>query len=185
MRYGSSVTCYEVNFVALMLLGLLALVTVPVTRAVPQTASTGALTGEVLDSTGRGIAGASVEAENPDTAVSRSTLCDDEGSFVLTLLPPGTYQLTVRKGGYSQEQSSVDIAVTESIRLSISLRIAGTAQTIVVRTSTSQVQTDSAALRRVVDGDMVTNLPLVTRNYTQIAVLSPGVSAGVFNAGEL
>lgn len=185
MRYGSSVTCYEVNFVALMLLGLLALVTVPVTRAVPQTASTGALTGEVLDSTGRGIAGASVEAENPDTAVSRSTLCDDEGSFVLTLLPPGTYQLTVRKGGYSQEQSSVDIAVTESIRLSISLRIAGTAQTIVVRTSTSQVQTDSAALGRVVDGDMVTNLPLVTRNYTQIAVLSPGVSAGVFNAGEL
>lgn len=47
------------------------------------------------------------------------------------------------------------------------------------------VQTDSSALGRVVNGTAVSNLPLVTRNITQIAGLSPGVVAGVYNAGEL
>src|SRR6516164_5255498 len=69
--------------------------------------------------------------------------------------------------------------------LSIPLKIAGLTQSVDVHANVSGVQTDSAALGRVVDGDTVTRLPLVTRNYTQIAVLSPGVSAGVFNAGEL
>lgn len=47
------------------------------------------------------------------------------------------------------------------------------------------IQTDESALGRVVEEKAVTNLPLVTRNFTQIAGLSPGVVAGVFNAGEL
>ncbi len=57
-----------------------------------QTASTGALTGEVLDPSGRAIVGATIEAQNTGMAVTRSSLSDDEGSFVLALLPPGTYR---------------------------------------------------------------------------------------------
>jgi hypothetical protein len=47
------------------------------------------------------------------------------------------------------------------------------------------VQHDTSALGRVVDKDTVSSLPLATRNFTQIAGLSPGVAAGVYNAGEL
>ena len=47
------------------------------------------------------------------------------------------------------------------------------------------VQTDDAALGRVVDETALHALPLVTRNLAQISALSPGVAAGVFNAGEL
>ena len=67
-----------------------------------QTTSTGALIGEVLDPSGRAIAHASVKATDPDMAVSRSTMSDDEGQFTLALLPPGSYQLAVAKEGYSQ-----------------------------------------------------------------------------------
>jgi hypothetical protein len=138
-----------------------------------------------LDPTGKRISGASVEFKNQEMAASRSTVSDEEGRFVFTLLPPGTYQVTAQKDGYSQAQSSVTISVTETARLSIPLKIAGLTQSVEVHATVSGVQTDSAALGRVVDGDMVTSLPLVTRNYTQIAVLSPGVSGGVFNAVEL
>ena len=47
------------------------------------------------------------------------------------------------------------------------------------------VQLDTSALGRVVNQDTVSGLPLVTRNFTQITGLSPGVAAGVYNAGEL
>src|SRR5258708_7845094 len=70
-----------------------------------QTASTGALMGEVLDPSRRVIVDASVEAKNLDNAFSRSTLSDDKGQFVLPLLPPGSYEVTVTKDGYSQVQS--------------------------------------------------------------------------------
>jgi len=143
------------------------------------------LIGEVLDPTGRGIPGAAVDLKNQEMAASRSTVSDEEGRFVFTLLPPGIYQVTAQKDGYSQAKSAVTVSVTETARLSIPLKIAGLTQGVEVHANVSGVQTDSAALGRVVDGNMVTSLPLVTRNYTQIAVLSPGVSAGVFNAGEL
>jgi len=151
-----------------------------------QTASTGALIGEVLDPSGRAIAHASVEATDPDMALSRSTMSDDEGQFALPLLPPGSYQLAVAKKGYSQTRSiSVQVPVTESIRVSIPMKVAGITQHIEVQPNVSQLQTDSIALGRVVDNHTTQALPLATRNFTQIVDLSPGVLAGVNNASEL
>ena len=151
-----------------------------------QTASTGALIGEVLDPSGRAIAHASVKATDPDMAVSRSTMSDDEGQFTLALLPPGSYQLAVAKEGYSQTHSiSVRVPVTESIRVSIPLKVAGITQNIEVQANVSQLQTDSVALGRAVDNRTTQALPLATRNFTQIVDLSPGVLAGVNNASEL
>ena len=88
------------------------------------TASTGALLGEVLDPSGRAIVAAKVEAQNPAMAVSRSALSDDQGRYVLPLLPPGTYQVTVTKSNYSQAQPiSARVPVTESIRVTIPMKV--------------------------------------------------------------
>ena len=151
-----------------------------------QTAATGALVGEVLDSSGRGIAHASVEVKNQDMAAIRSTSSDDEGYFAFPLLPPGTYRINVAKAGYSEEQAaSVQVPVTESIRVSIPMKIAGATEHVEVHATISELQSDSVALGRVVDANMIKALPLAARNFTQIVDLSPGVSTGVNNAGEL
>ena len=151
-----------------------------------QTASTGALLGEVLDPSGRAIVAAKVEAQNPAMAVSRSALSDDQGRYVLPLLPPGTYQVTATKSNYLQAQPiSARVPVTESIRVSIPMKVVGTTQKIEVQASVSQLQVESIALGRVVDARAIQALPLATRNFTQIVDLSPGVSTGVNNAGEL
>jgi len=46
-------------------------------------------------------------------------------------------------------------------------------------------QTENSALGRVVNETSLTGIPLVTRNFAQIAALSPGIATGVFNAGEV
>jgi hypothetical protein len=150
-----------------------------------QTASTGALIGEVLDSSGRGIAHASVAAKNQDMVTSRSTVSDDEGHFVLPLMPPGEYQVIAESAQYSQAQSIlVSVHVTETIRVSIPMKVARVTENVEVK-GASQLQSDSVALGRVVDNLTTEALPLASRNFTQIVDLSPGVLAGVNNADEL
>jgi hypothetical protein len=151
-----------------------------------QTASTGALIGQVLDPSGKAIAHASVETEDPDLGVSRSTLSDDEGRFALPLLPPGTYGVSATKTDYSQVQAiSVQVVVTETVRVSIPMKVAGITQNVAVQANVSPLQTDSIALGRVVDNRTIQSLPLAARNFTQIVDLSPGILTGVNNAGEL
>src|SRR5215469_9456053 len=117
MRNGPSVNCHWSSSIVLAFLELLTFIGVPANCALPQTASTGALIGDVSNPTGRGIPCGAVEAKNQDMALSRSTVSDDAGRFVFSLLPPGKYELMVLKGGYSQAQSTLTVSVTESTRL--------------------------------------------------------------------
>jgi hypothetical protein len=151
-----------------------------------QTASTGALMGDVLDPSGRGIPQAAVNVKNQDLSFDRSTVSDDEGHFVLPLLAPGTYQLLATKSDFTQAQPlSVRISVTETTRASVVMKIAGVKENLEVHAEISQLQTDSTPLGRVVNDRTIQMLPLATGNFTQIANLSPGVLTGVNNAGEL
>jgi hypothetical protein len=165
-------------FLQILLVTILALQT---RTAWGQTASTGALLGRVTDPTGKGVPQASVTAKSEDAAVSRSTVSDDEGRFVLPLLPPGIYRLEVTKQGFSNTQSEpVQVPVTESIRVSIPLKLAGITQSVEVHDAVP-LQNDTIALGRVVDAPMIQALPLAARNFAQIVDLSPGVNS----AGEL
>ena len=74
MRDGPSVSCHWSSSIVLTFLELLTFIGVPANCALPQTASTGALVGDVSDPIGRRIPG----AKNQDMAVSRSTVSDDE-----------------------------------------------------------------------------------------------------------
>ena len=157
-----------------------------VTNCCGQTASTGSLVGEILDPTGSGIPKASIQAKSLDLEVSRSTTSDAEGHFLFPLLAPGKYVLTATKDGFAQARlNSVEVPVTETVRVSIQMKVAGIIQQVDVQGSVSPLQGDTVALGRAVGGLAVQGLPLATRNFTQIVDLSPGVLTGVNNAGEL
>jgi hypothetical protein len=150
-----------------------------------QTASTGALTGIVVDASGGRIADASVEANDPALAVIRGTSSDHEGRFVLPFLPPGDYRVLAYRVGFAQSHPiSVTVPLAESIQLLIPMTIAGVTEQIEVHGDASALESD-IALGRLIDGSSIESLPLVTRNFTQIVGLSPGVLSGVNNAGEL
>jgi len=151
-----------------------------------QTGSTGALTGVTLDPSGAVLPRVVVNIVNQGTAGSRSTTSDEEGRFWFLLLPPGDYQLQASKTGFDLSRSAdINITVTETVRLDLHLRLATVDLQMDVTADPQMVQTNSSALGRVVNETAVSGLPLVTRNFAQIASLSPGVTAGVMNAGEL
>jgi Carboxypeptidase regulatory-like domain len=74
-----------------------------------QTASTGALSGRILDPSGALIPGARVELTNPRSGESRSGISDGEGNFYFLLLPPGRYDLQTSKADFAPSFSMFSI----------------------------------------------------------------------------
>ena len=152
-----------------------------------QTASTGAMTGVALDPTGTVLTGVVVRLANQDTGAIQSVTSDKDGRFSFLMLPPGRYELQASKTGSDTliASATIDVSVTEVVHLELRLRLATVFQNVRVYAEAATIQTDSSALGKVVNETAVSGLPLVTRNFAQIASLSPGVSTGVYNAGEL
>jgi len=151
-----------------------------------QTASTGAVAGVALDPSGAVLPGVILHLTNEDGSETKSVSSDTNGRFAFFLLPPGTYQVEASKADFKPaSQRDIHVHVTETLRLEVHLELATHVERMQVFSHPLMVQPDSPALGRAVDQETVSRLPLATRNFTQIAGLSPGVAAGVYNAGEL
>src|SRR5262249_29282405 len=154
--------------------------------ALAQTASTGALIGVVTDSAGAVVVDAQVKVTNEATKETRTAASQSNGSYAFPLLPPGEYRVEFSKTGFkSAVKKGMQINVTETARFDVRLETGGVQEQVTITSDAALLQTESAALGRVTNQQLVSNLPLVTRNYTQIVTLSPGISAPVTNAGAL
>jgi hypothetical protein len=152
-----------------------------------QTGSTGAVQGIVTDPSGGRIAKAAVTVTNTATGEVRTAETQADGGYLVPLLPPGNYTIEVSADEKFERavRADVRVTVTETATVPIQLALKGVAETVEVAGGAELVQTGSPTLGRVADARIVEGLPLVTRNFTQIIGLSPGVSADVTNAGEL
>ncbi len=156
---------------------------ISVSPALAQSASTGALQGTVTDPSGGVISGATVTATNLATGQSRSATTDGNGSYRFSLLPPGNYDVKFSASGFkTAEVPSVTVNVTETPVLNRSLEIGAQTQQVTVESTVETIQTQNATVGGLVSGQTVTDLPLSTRNYTQVIDLSPGVVANVATA---
>src|SRR5262249_40428127 len=115
----------------------------------------------------------------------KSVTSDERGAFIFLLLPPGKYEIQASPSSFETVFATVEIHVTEIIRVEFHFRLQTRIEQAQVLSDARLAQSESSSLGQVVNEDAVSNLPLVTRNFTQIASLAPGVSAGVYNAGEL
>ncbi len=154
-----------------------------VPSALAQSASTGALAGTVTDPSGAVIAGASVTATSLATGQSRTATTDANGLYKFSLLPPGNYSVNFSAKGFKTiEVPSTTVNVTETVELDRSLEIGAQTQEVTVSSTAVTLQTENATVGGLVSGATVTNLPLSTRNFTQVIDLSPGVVANVATA---
>ena len=90
------------------------------------------------------------------------------------------------KSGFKvSANEDIPVHITETVNLNVQLSVGTQTETVEVTVNGELLNTQESTLGNVVNETSVSNLPLVTRNYQQILGLSPGVSAEVFNAGEI
>jgi hypothetical protein len=151
-----------------------------------QTANTGAVTGTVTDSSGAVVQSVEVVIVSEATSAKRTATTGTDGVYRVPLLAPGSYRIEASTSGFKlAARSGVPVRVTETTSLDIRLEIGSQNEVVTVDTTPELAQMDSNALGRVTDEKSVKNLPLVSRNFTQIIGLSPGVSVGLTDASQL
>jgi len=151
-----------------------------------QTVSSGAITGIVTDPSGAAIAGAAITATEKGTGFKRSATTDSSGSYRFSLLPPGQYQLQFVASGFKKAiPQDLAVVVTEISTLNVQMVLGESVETVEVSTTPQAVQSENAALGTVVESHTITELPLSTRNFTQVLSMSSGVVADVSSAANL
>ncbi|PYX00283.1 MAG: hypothetical protein DMG89_05020 [Acidobacteria bacterium] len=151
-----------------------------------QTAQTGALGGMVTDPSGSMLPGVGITVTNTSTGQVRTAATQGNGRYLVPLLPPGIYKVEASREGFKAATvEQVRITITETAALNVKLEIGSVKEVVFVEAQPMQLDTTSSALGHITDQRMVENLPLVTRNYTQILGLSPGVSGEVNNSAAI
>ena len=137
--------------------------------------TTGTIVGTVKDTTGGVIANAAVNVRNLETNASRRVQTNESGDYTVPLLPPGKYEIVVEGTGFRRAVfTDIAVAVDQTVRVDVALKIGEMNQEVTVAASTPLVQTDSSTIGQVVDEDQVKTLPLNERNFVAFALLVPG-----------
>jgi hypothetical protein len=140
--------------------------------------TTGRISGVVKDASGGVIARAEVQAVNEATEEKWKAVADEAGNYSFLLLPPGLYQIEVGAGGFKTAVSKdVPVRITETTTINVSLAVGTQVEKIIVNGLPPLLQTDGPQLGRVVGSRAVAELPLASRNFTQILTLSPGTAS--------
>jgi len=142
--------------------------------ALAQSQTTGRIDGTVKDQNGAVIVGAAVTVTSLATAEERKATTDKEGYYAVPLLSPGTYRVRITASGFNPFLDVARVVITETTTLNAELTVAGVIVDSVVVRAAPLVQSGGPQLGRVVDSRAVAELPLASRNFTQILALSPG-----------
>ena len=151
-----------------------------ITSFVPLAAAqtTGTLGGSVQDTTGAVLPGVTVSATNEATGLVRSDVTGTEGRFVIPFLPPGPYRLDLELAGFKpHSRRGLDLSIAETVNLNITLQLGELDLKEEVVGIRPLVNTGSSELSYLVGREAIEHLPLNGRNYTDLALLQPGVLA--------
>src|SRR5437899_4610165 len=152
-----------------------------------QGGATGAISGQVIDSSGSSIAGAEVQIINAGTeTLVRKVPTSSEGTFVAALLPPGSYYVVVNKSGFSEAKAEgIEVRVTETTRVTITLKPGSVSERVEIIADVTNVETSNPTTGQSLGTQTIRELPLATQNYQQLLTLSSGAQSELNASAQL
>ena len=159
---------------------VLALLTCALDSALAQSGANTGLMGRVTDPTGGGIPGVAVTLTNVDTGSVRPVTTGSTGTWEARFLTPGTYRITFELSGFKQlRREGITVSTAEMATVDVSLEVGGLAEAVQVVANAEMVSSGSMTVQRTLDQKELDSLPTSARNFTQLLVIEPGVSADI------
>jgi hypothetical protein len=156
-------------------LALAAFLYIPAARGQALSAT---LVGNITDTTGASIPGATVTALHSATGRETEASTGPAGLYSFTTLPPGSYDVIVTADGFQTfRRRGVLLAANTTVRVDARLQLGQVSEAIEVSAQAYALQTDSAVVRNEIRSEDLQNVPVpVTRNYQSLLVTIPGIS---------
>src|SRR5204863_5771663 len=140
---------------------------------------TATVVGTVRDTSGAVVPGAKVTLTNAGTGISVVKTTGDDGAFEFAAVRPGAYVVTSEKSGFSMAlMDNVQVQVGARLRADLQMAIGQVSEKVEVTASSPLVETDSSQRGQVISGDQTRALPLISREYSSLALLTNGVKLG-------
>lgn len=142
---------------------------------------TGSISGTVTDQTGAAIPGATITVTDLATNHTVSVQSQADGSYAVNALPIGNYRIAATRQNFKAETATFTLQISEAKQLNFKLQVGSSSETVEVTGSAPLVDTSTSSLGEVIEGRQVVDLPLNGRNFTTLALLTPGVSRGQYS----
>ena len=136
----------------------------------------GTLTGQVIDSSGAAIPGATITLTNVGTSYPQTETTDGTGIYLFKLVPPGNYMLTVVARGFEKYvQQGIVIDANANATQNVQMKVGSQSQTVSVTANAELIDTTTAELGLTINENAVSQLPLNGRDPSALALLAPGM----------
>ncbi|MBI1872366.1 MAG: carboxypeptidase regulatory-like domain-containing protein [Acidobacteria bacterium] len=141
----------------------------------------GRVQGSLNDQAQLALPGAQVTLRNDATGVAVTRTTGPEGRYLFDYVDPGTYTLTAELNGFTTVvQRNVIVQARGDVTVDVLMKVAGLNETVTVEASPVAIQFNTSSKDLTLDQKAVQSLPIISRNPTQLAYLSPVVR----NAGN-
>jgi hypothetical protein len=143
--------------------------------------ATAQINGAVKDQTGAVLPGVEITVTQTETGATRTTITNEQGSYVLPGLPVGPYRLQASLPGFREYvQTGIELQVSGSPLINVVLELGQVTDTVEVQANAVMVETRSVGVGRVMENVRILELPLNGRDVTALIGLS-GASTGIGN----
>src|SRR5580704_11354062 len=137
----------------------------------------GSINGTVTDSSGATIHSATVKIHNLATGLEQTVTTKSDGSFNIADLPIGTYSVTFSRDSFKTEvHPQILVQANRTTTINTTLQPGQISATVTV-TGTPLLNETNTTNGYTLGTELIENIPLGTGSFTQLAILSPGVSA--------
>src|SRR5215472_14471973 len=138
----------------------------------------GRVRGTVTDPQGLVVNSASVVLTNTETSRSQTAKTGATGDFDFGVVPRGHYKIDVQQRGFKSASAEFVLEVSQVKEVNFQLQLGQSAETVDVSGAVPLIDVESSSTGEVIQGRQITELPLNGRNFTQLALLTPGVTRG-------
>jgi hypothetical protein len=139
--------------------------------------NTGAISGEVQDSTGGVLPGVTVEASSPALIEgSRVVVTDAQGRYSIISLRPGLYSVTFSLPGFGTViRDGIEMTAQFTANVNVNLSVGTLEETVTVSGAAPTVDIQSTVTREVMTKEEIDAVPMI-KNWSGIGILVPGMT---------
>jgi hypothetical protein len=137
---------------------------------------TASIQGTIVDKGGAVVEGAEITVHNLATNATRTVVSNNAGSFSVTNLAVGNYEIVAKKESFKIFRiGSTQLTVDQALTLNITLEPGAVAEEVEVHAdAVPAVDLETAQVSNIVDAQKMQNLPLILRDPYQLVLLTPG-----------
>ena len=135
------------------------------------------IVGRITDASGAVLPGASVTITSKQTGAVRSVVTDGDGRYVVTNLPPGTYEVKGALDGFAAKSGELAVGTGDVRPMDLSLAVANVAEAVTVLADATVIDTTSAKIGVNVSPEELKNLPVNGRNFANLMTLATGATS--------